>query len=254
MKPMAIFDPTCRILNPNIHGRVAVERHTAGWRGRTGRGRTRRRRVDSPRRRPTLSPSRASKTTVLNFSSEAQTNDILCKPVEGQSMRFTRGNTTALRSWLLTRVPTSICLWKPFSCKACPGIYAPKNENCGSPIFGSGKKDGGVLRFSGSDDRKIGGSSFFGAGISKNPAHLRIILLSSSKSPIHSPNMLNLPSVFEEPTIFEEPSDLRLSKLKNEEVSNRKRRTKNSSIFNLRSSAPKIEAQCRRGCNQKGFK
>ena len=33
------------------------------------------------------------------------------------------GTASALRSWLLTRVPMPICLCKPFSCKACPGTY-----------------------------------------------------------------------------------------------------------------------------------
>ena len=28
---------------------------------------------------------------------------------------------SALRSWMLTNVPTTICICKPFSCKACPG-------------------------------------------------------------------------------------------------------------------------------------
>ena len=35
---------------------------------------------------------------------------------------FITGTKRALRSWLLTSVPTPICLCKPFSCRACPGI------------------------------------------------------------------------------------------------------------------------------------
>ena len=34
--------------------------------------------------------------------------------------RFIRGTASALRSWLLTSVPTPICLFKPFPYKACP--------------------------------------------------------------------------------------------------------------------------------------
>ena len=45
------------------------------------------------------------------------------KPAVDQ--RFIRGTTGALRSWLLTNVPTPSCLCKPFSCKACPGIMKP---------------------------------------------------------------------------------------------------------------------------------
>ena len=55
----------------------------------------------------------------------------LCKPVEEQNkrltsgrpavcQRFRRGTASALRCWLLTSVPTAICLCKPFLCKACP--------------------------------------------------------------------------------------------------------------------------------------
>ena len=39
--------------------------------------------------------------------------------------RSIRGTTAALRPWLLTSVPTPICLCKPFSCKACPGSALP---------------------------------------------------------------------------------------------------------------------------------
>ena len=56
-----------------------------------------------------------------------------CKPIEEQNPRLTTGlcavrnrfireTTAALRSWLLTSVPTPNCLCKHFSCKACPGI------------------------------------------------------------------------------------------------------------------------------------
>ena len=54
-------------------------------------------------------------------------------PMEEQNPRLTRGSSavyprfingtrSALRSLLLTGVPTPICLCKPFSCKACPGL------------------------------------------------------------------------------------------------------------------------------------
>ena len=38
------------------------------------------------------------------------------------SQSIASNDTSALRCWLLTSVPTPICLCKPFSCKACPGI------------------------------------------------------------------------------------------------------------------------------------
>ena len=48
---------------------------------------------------------------VPNVLSEARTKEILCKPVEEQSIRLTTGfricgTTAALRSWLLTSVPS----------------------------------------------------------------------------------------------------------------------------------------------------
>ena len=72
--------------------------HTTGGSGRAGHGgaaergepgRVGRRRVCSRRTQPSLVPSRASKTTVLNTSSEAQTGEILCKPLEDQNPRLT---------------------------------------------------------------------------------------------------------------------------------------------------------------------
>ena len=36
--------------------------------------------------------------------------------------RFIRRTRSPLCSWLLTRVSTSFCLCKPFTCKACPGM------------------------------------------------------------------------------------------------------------------------------------
>ena len=44
--------------------------------------------------------------------------------------RFITGTASALRCWLLTSVPTPICLCKPFSCKACPGITDIFNFHC----------------------------------------------------------------------------------------------------------------------------
>ena len=114
--------------------------HTTGGSGRRGArrgsaagpGRKGRRHVGWPRSKPSLQPARVSWTTVLNIPLQARTKEILCKPMEEQNPRLTRGSSavyprfisgtaSALRSWLLTSVPTPICLCKPFSCKACLG-------------------------------------------------------------------------------------------------------------------------------------
>ena len=70
------------------------------------------------------------------------------KPTKQQNPRLTSGSSavyprlisgtkSALRSWLLTSVPTPICLCKPFSCKACPGIslVRPSGETFKRRVF-----------------------------------------------------------------------------------------------------------------------
>ena len=84
----------------------------------------------------------------LHLLVQARTKEFLCKPAEEQNQRLTRGSSavhpwfisgtkSALRSWLLTSVPTPFCLCKPFSCKACPGKQTKSylngwgNKTCG---------------------------------------------------------------------------------------------------------------------------
>ena len=123
-------------------GRGGARRRTAARRAGAAQGRMGRRRVGSPRKQPSLLPSlpsRASKTTVLNVSSEARIKEILHKSMEQSSRltrsvsavdnRFTSGTKSALRSWLLTSVPTPVCRCKPFSCYACPGISRIQNPD-----------------------------------------------------------------------------------------------------------------------------
>ena len=57
------------------HGRVGSGRRTAGRRGGAGSCRTGRRRIVSPRRRPSLAPPKASNGPVLNDSSEERTSE-----------------------------------------------------------------------------------------------------------------------------------------------------------------------------------
>ena len=71
--------------------------HTTGGSGRdarrsvgAGSGRSGRRQNCSPRRQESLAPSKASRTSRLNDSSEARKSEILWKPMEKQSPRLTR--------------------------------------------------------------------------------------------------------------------------------------------------------------------
>ena len=74
-----------------------------------------------------------SKKSPLGVPLEARTNEFPFNPMEEQNPRLTTGlsavyprfirwTTAALRSWLLTNVPTPICLCKVVSCKARPRI------------------------------------------------------------------------------------------------------------------------------------
>ena len=91
-----------------------------------------------------LAPQRTVKN-VLNVSSQARTKKTPCKPVEEQNVRLTRrlsavyprfitGTASAFRCWLLTSLPTPICLCKPFSCKACPGSFCLEENMSVNPL------------------------------------------------------------------------------------------------------------------------
>ena len=87
---------TCRVQNPNIRITGASVRGGAlrggALRGRTVRtGRTRCRRVGSPRRHLSLLRSRVSKTNVLNVYPGVRANEFKCKPMEEQSERMMSG-------------------------------------------------------------------------------------------------------------------------------------------------------------------
>ena len=92
--------------NNNIHGMVIIYQsnpkpeHISGGSGRAahgraagrgGLGRMGRRSVCSHRTQPSLVLSWASKTIVLNNSSEARAREILCKPSGEQNVRLTSG-------------------------------------------------------------------------------------------------------------------------------------------------------------------
>ena len=85
---------TCRLQNPDIPRAVRVGAHggVAG-RGRAGVNANRTVRNCSPRRQASLAPSKASKTCRLNEPPEARTSEILCKPMEEQNPRLTRGSS-----------------------------------------------------------------------------------------------------------------------------------------------------------------
>ena len=91
-------------------------------------------------------PYRASETTVLNNYSEARTSDFLCKPNAGTKSpvddRFTSGlrpvyHQDEKRSLFLAAdqcTDAYLSLYKPFSCKACPGTTLRKHEQANSYV------------------------------------------------------------------------------------------------------------------------
>ena len=115
--------------------------HTTGGSGRSSRRSSRAgsgkigcQQNFSPRKHKPTVPSKASKKRLFNVSPEARTSEILCKPMEEQNQRLTRGlspvyhgfisgTRSALCSWLPTiRQTVYFGLCKPCSCKACPGM------------------------------------------------------------------------------------------------------------------------------------
>ena len=139
------------------YGPVGSGRRMAGRRGGAGLGRTGRRRVDPARRQPSLLPSSESKTmswTFLRKNEQTKShvnrmreqNHRLPTGLSAVYPRLISGTAIALRSWLLTSVPTPICLCKPCSCKACPRkeIVESKTRTYHGR-FGSGRPaDGGA--------------------------------------------------------------------------------------------------------------
>ena len=119
-------------------------RRTAGRRGGAGTGSMGRRWVVSPKKITILL---TLQTIVENppgrvFGSTKKGNplqiDGKAKPaVDPHCIRWT---TAALRSWLLTSVPTPICVCKPFSCKASLGTIQTIVENTPGRIYGSTNK------------------------------------------------------------------------------------------------------------------
>ena len=88
----------------------------------------------SPRKQRFTVPSKASRKRRCNVSPEARTSEILFKPTEEPNQRLTSGlspvyqrlisgTRSALCSWLPASGTTLFRLCKPFSCRACSGIY-----------------------------------------------------------------------------------------------------------------------------------
>ena len=101
---------------PGHRGLVASGQCPAGWRGGAGQGFVRRDAVWSIRL-----GEMALKQIPLDISSEARTNKIKFKPTGERNQRLTRSGpavdkrlinrtASALRSWLLTSVPSPICI------------------------------------------------------------------------------------------------------------------------------------------------
>ena len=118
----------CRFQNPDIprSGRGGAAHGGAG-RGGAGQdtGRTVRRGGNSP---PCLPEHR--RQLPWRFLRKHEQNKMYVnqkRSTTSVDKRFLSRTMAALRSWLLTNGPSPICLCKPFSCKACPGIYAPES-------------------------------------------------------------------------------------------------------------------------------
>ena len=121
----------CRTQNPEIQqaGRCVAAHGEAARQGGAGQNGTP---TDRFAQETTVHPAlQGIEDNCPERFSEARTKEILCKPMGEQSPRLTRRlspGPRALSPWLLTSVPTLICLCKTFSCKACPGNTDLPNE------------------------------------------------------------------------------------------------------------------------------
>ena len=102
-EPHIIFFPlvnhiTCRVQNPDTQRAGRVGTAQGGRRSGETLGKTRCRHFGGLGTQPPLWPSGALSKTVLNVFSQARTKEILCKPVEEQNLRFTRG-LSAVYQW-----------------------------------------------------------------------------------------------------------------------------------------------------------
>ena len=190
-------------------GRITGGSGRGGARRRVGTGRgggrTGRRPVGSPRRRPTLLLARASRTkycpqcplgstnkrnhietargtrravddrlltglSAVRLQHDGRTSSLAADQctdiyvfvsvnpfhashVRETYLRFIRGTTAALRSWLLTSGSTPTCLCKPLSCEACPGerspirrLPHPDMRTTGGSRQGNARRNGGAGR------------------------------------------------------------------------------------------------------------
>ena len=112
--------------------------------------------VVSPRKRPTLLLSRASKTTVLNVSSETRTTETVWKPMEGHNERLTTG-LSAVYPWDQGRssfLAADQCTDAYLSLQILPDMLCMKRVNCSlcSPI---GLNRISVVRASGESFRTV---------------------------------------------------------------------------------------------------
>ena len=128
---------TCRVQKPNIPwaGLVCAVHGWEACRGRAGKHGK-----GVPKANGPSSPPGYGGQLSWKFICKHDQRKISCKPVEEQKpllttglcavyLLFISGTASALRSWLLTTVPTFFCLCKPFSCKACPeNQYRPNGQ------------------------------------------------------------------------------------------------------------------------------
>ena len=148
-----IYRDTCRVQNADIPRAGRVEAHgRMARRGRAG--------LDannySPGRQASLAPFKESKTRRLNVFPEARTSEILCKWIEEQNPRLTRGSSavyprfisgtrSALSSWLLASGPTPFVSINSFLTQGMFGkigigtlVSSPERRALAVPLFNRG--------------------------------------------------------------------------------------------------------------------
>ena len=127
---------TCRIhlSNPKPGHSTGGSGRSARRSGRAGSGKIGCKQNYSPRKQKSTVPSKASKKRRFNVSPEARTSEIPCKATAEQNQRLTTGLSAvyprdeesalflAAEQW-----NDAFLFCKPFSCKACAGIFGAED-------------------------------------------------------------------------------------------------------------------------------
>ena len=116
------------LLNPKLEHITGGSSRSARRSGRERSGTIECQQNYSPRKQKSTVLSKASKKRRFNVSPEARISEILCKPMEEQNHRLTRGSS-AVYSWFISRMRSALCFWLPTSGTMPCGLHTCRIQN-----------------------------------------------------------------------------------------------------------------------------